>query len=264
MTLTDYPINFVLIALVILQIRGSRLDLKTAIRPVIVVAAAALYYLRGFPTGGNDALFYVALGGIGIVLGVACGATTRVWRASDGFAYAKAGGIAAALWVIAVVVLVSLTAKPGIGLSGRHLALAICLAVFLIEMAAWPTLRFGGVAARVTELTIMGASAVAIVVFQPNGVSQLPGSAVVFIAGSCTTFSPTRCPGCRSSLRWCASSRPGTMPRRSRAAPSTGRPNWPSRGSPRRAARWARSAAMTSSALTSRRSWSPTSAGTST
>ncbi|HEY1821973.1 MAG TPA: hypothetical protein VGG83_18785 [Trebonia sp.] len=102
MTLTDYLINFVLIALVILQIRGSRLDLKTAIRPVIVVAAAALYYLRGFPTGGNDALFYVVLGGIGIVLGVACGATTRVWRANDGFAYAKAGGIAAALWVIGI------------------------------------------------------------------------------------------------------------------------------------------------------------------
>jgi hypothetical protein len=102
MTLTDYLINIVLIGLVITQIRGSRLDLKTAIRPVIVIAAAAFYYLRGFPTGGNDILLYVILGGIGLVLGVACGATTRVWRADDGFAYAKAGVIAAVLWVVGI------------------------------------------------------------------------------------------------------------------------------------------------------------------
>src|SRR5580658_3590125 len=102
MTITDYLINIALIALVILQIRGSRLDLKTAIRPVILVAAAALYYLRGVPIAGNDLLLYVVLGGLGLVLGVACAATTRVWQASDGFAYAKAGGIAAALWVVGI------------------------------------------------------------------------------------------------------------------------------------------------------------------
>jgi hypothetical protein len=100
MTTTDYLINFALIALVILQIRGSRLDLKTALRPVILVAAAALYYLRGVPVAGNDLILYVVLGGIGLVLGVACAATTRVWRAGDGHAYAKAGVIAAALWII--------------------------------------------------------------------------------------------------------------------------------------------------------------------
>jgi hypothetical protein len=100
MTTTDYLINIALIALVILQIRGSRLDLKTALRPVILVAAAALYYLRGVPVAGNDLLLYVVLGGIGLVLGVACAATTRVWRADDGHGYAKAGVIAAALWII--------------------------------------------------------------------------------------------------------------------------------------------------------------------
>jgi len=102
MTITDYIINIALVALVILQIRGSRLDLKTALRPVICVAAAALYYLRGIPTSGNDLLLDVVLAGVGLVLGVACGATTRVWRANDGFSYAKAGVIAAALWVIGI------------------------------------------------------------------------------------------------------------------------------------------------------------------
>jgi hypothetical protein len=102
MTITDYLINIALIALVILQIRGSRLDLKNALRPVVIVAAAAVYYLRGFPAAGNDLLLDVVLGGAGLVLGIACGATTRVWRADDGLAYAKAGVIAAALWVIGI------------------------------------------------------------------------------------------------------------------------------------------------------------------
>lgn len=102
MTTTDYLINIGLVALVILQIRGSRLDLKTALRPVICVAAAALYYLRGIPTAGNDLLLDLALGGVGLALGVACGATTRVWRERDGSAYAKAGVAAAALWVIGI------------------------------------------------------------------------------------------------------------------------------------------------------------------
>jgi hypothetical protein len=102
MTITDYIINIALIALVILQIRGSRLDLRTALRPVILVGAAAAYYLRGIPVSGNDLILDVVLGGIGLVLGVACGATTRVWRADDGFGYAKAGVIAALLWVIGI------------------------------------------------------------------------------------------------------------------------------------------------------------------
>lgn len=102
MTLIDYIIDIALIALVILQIRGSRLDLKTAIRPVILVAAAAAYYLRSFPLAGNDLLLYFVLGGTGLVLGAACAATTRVWRASDGHAYAKAGVIASVLWIVGV------------------------------------------------------------------------------------------------------------------------------------------------------------------
>jgi signal transduction histidine kinase len=90
-------------------------------------------------------------------------------------------------WVVALVVLMALTSKPGIGLSGRHLALAIALVVYVIEMAGWPMLRFGGLGVRAVELTVLGASAVAIVVLQPNGVSGLPGSAVVFTAGVALT-----------------------------------------------------------------------------
>jgi signal transduction histidine kinase len=91
------------------------------------------------------------------------------------------------LWLIAVVVVVALTSKPSVGFSGRHLALLLCLVVFVLEMLTWPALRrglhTGNTVIRVSELTIMGASAIALVALQPNGVSELPGSAVVFIAG---------------------------------------------------------------------------------
>ena len=89
-------------------------------------------------------------------------------------------------WVVAIVVIVAATSKPPVGLSGRHLALAICLVVFVVEMLGWPLLRPifpDHLAARVGELAVFGASAVAIAVFQPSGVSELPASAVVFTAG---------------------------------------------------------------------------------
>lgn len=88
------------------------------------------------------------------------------------------------LWVVAILVVVVVTSKPEIGLSGKRLALAIALTVFVIEMLGWPVLRrWCGTVTRVGELSLMGASAVAIGVLQPNGVSALPASAVVFTAG---------------------------------------------------------------------------------
>jgi len=87
------------------------------------------------------------------------------------------------LWVVAIVVVVAATSKPMVGLGGEHLGLAIALVIFVVDILAWPVLHQGGVAARVGELAVMGASAVVIAVFQPNGVAELPGSAVVFISG---------------------------------------------------------------------------------
>jgi signal transduction histidine kinase len=87
------------------------------------------------------------------------------------------------VWVVAIVVVVALTSKPAIGLSGRHLALLLCLAFFVVDMLLWPILPWDTAVARVGELAALGASAVALVVLQSNGVSELAGSAVVFTAG---------------------------------------------------------------------------------
>lgn len=85
--------------------------------------------------------------------------------------------------VALIVVIVAATSKPAIGFSGRHLALLVCLAVFVVGILAWPVLRSEDPVKRAGELLFMGASAVAIVVLQPGGVAELPASAVVFIAG---------------------------------------------------------------------------------
>lgn len=102
MTTTDYLINIVLIGLVIIQIKGGPLTLRTALRPLIIVTAAALYYLRGLPSAGNDVLLDVVLGAVGLGLGVACGMTTRVWKDRSGIQYSRAGVAAAILWVVGI------------------------------------------------------------------------------------------------------------------------------------------------------------------
>ena len=99
MTTTDYLISAALILLVIPQIRGTRQTLRNALLPVLAVAAAAAYYLKSFPTQGHDVRLEVIGVVAGAVLGLGCGAATRLSRASDGVAFAKAGAVAAFLWI---------------------------------------------------------------------------------------------------------------------------------------------------------------------
>jgi prepilin signal peptidase PulO-like enzyme (type II secretory pathway) len=102
MTTTDYLINFALIALVLFQVRDSRLTTRSLLRPVFFVAAAAFYYLKGLPTAGNDVGLYAVFMVVGIVFGVLCGLTTHVWRANDGFTHTRAGVAAALFWVLGI------------------------------------------------------------------------------------------------------------------------------------------------------------------
>ncbi|MGW7615510.1 hypothetical protein ACWGLG_06525 [Streptomyces antimycoticus] len=100
MTTTDYLISVALVLLVIPQIRGTRQTPRNALLPVVAVAAAAAYYLRSFPTQGHDVQLDLVGVLAGAVLGAACGAATGVQRGSDGVALAKAGAVAAALWIV--------------------------------------------------------------------------------------------------------------------------------------------------------------------
>lgn len=100
MTIVDYLVSTALVLLVIPQIRGDRLTLVNAARPVVLVAAAAAYYLRGVPTQGNDALLDLLLTALGVTLGTSCALTTRLTVRADGALFAKAGVAAAVLWVL--------------------------------------------------------------------------------------------------------------------------------------------------------------------
>jgi len=99
---TGYIINIILVLLVLRQIRETRLDLVSLILPVVLVGGAAVYYLHSVPTAGHDVLLDVTLGSVGLALGVLCALATRLRRGPDGTALAKAGVIAAILWVAGI------------------------------------------------------------------------------------------------------------------------------------------------------------------
>jgi hypothetical protein len=102
MTLTDYLIDLTLIGIVFLQIRGRRLTLRSLLLPIGICAWAAVTYLKGVPTAGNDLLLIGLAAFLGIVLGGLSGYFTKVSTGPDGHPLAKAGATAAALWVVGV------------------------------------------------------------------------------------------------------------------------------------------------------------------
>jgi hypothetical protein len=99
---TDYIVNAILVLLVLRQIREQRLDLISLVLPVVLVGAAAAYYLHSVPTAGNDIVLDLTLATAGASLGVACALTTRIRRGADGVALVRAGVAAAILWIVGI------------------------------------------------------------------------------------------------------------------------------------------------------------------
>ena len=114
MTTTDYVIAAILILLVVPQIRGTRLSVRNLVLPVVAVAAAAAYYLKSVPTQGHDVLLYVVCVGAGALLGVGCGLATHLRKDREGFLIAKAGAVAAVLWIA------GMAARTGFEYSATH------------------------------------------------------------------------------------------------------------------------------------------------
>jgi len=102
MTIFDYILNLVLVALVVLQMRGRRLDRRGLVLPLALVAWAASHYLHGIPTVGNDGLLVTAGVLAGLGLGSASAVLTRLELDRDGVAVARATLAAAALWVVGI------------------------------------------------------------------------------------------------------------------------------------------------------------------
>jgi len=102
MTITDYAIDIVLIGLVAFQIRGMRLTRRALILPFILVGIVGMNFLKIIPTAGNDLFLIVGLTTIGTTLGLLAGLFTSVRQDSSGIPVAKAGVVAAILWVLGV------------------------------------------------------------------------------------------------------------------------------------------------------------------
>ncbi|MFJ9567930.1 hypothetical protein ACIRQQ_48955 [Streptomyces fuscichromogenes] len=99
MTTTEWITDIALILVVFRQLREDRLDLKTFLIPLGIVAFVAHTYLDSVPTGGNDLILVAALAGTGAVLGIVGGLYTRV-RTMGEHILIKAGAVSAILWVL--------------------------------------------------------------------------------------------------------------------------------------------------------------------
>ncbi|MEY9969121.1 hypothetical protein ABIA33_007208 [Streptacidiphilus sp. MAP12-16] len=102
MSVTEYLLNAVLVLLVVRQIRGSRLDLVNLVLPLAITGFVGFQYLRDIPTAGNDLVLIGLLTSVGVLLGAAAAATTRLTFDKDGVPFARAGVVAAALWVLGI------------------------------------------------------------------------------------------------------------------------------------------------------------------
>jgi len=101
-TTSAYIVNAILILLVIRQIREHPMDLRGLAGPVLAVGAAAVFFLRSVPAGGNDLLLELACVTAGAVMGLLSGWFTHLRRDRDGQVLGHAGWVSAGLWVTGV------------------------------------------------------------------------------------------------------------------------------------------------------------------
>ena len=101
MTITDYLMNIALIGLVVLQIRGHKVTRARLVFPLVATVFVAAQFLHAIPTSGNDLQLIIGFAIVGAALGASAGLLTEVRR--DGVsAFAKAGLVAAVLWVVGI------------------------------------------------------------------------------------------------------------------------------------------------------------------
>jgi hypothetical protein len=103
MPLSVWIINLVVLAAVLEADLGYRkITTRRLLRPVIIAAVVAAFWLKGASGSGNELWLELAAVGAGILLGLVASALMRVSVDPDGSAYSRAGVPYAALWVVVV------------------------------------------------------------------------------------------------------------------------------------------------------------------
>jgi hypothetical protein len=101
MSITDYVIDILLIAVIFRQVRPHQLTPRAALLPILLLAAAGAIYLRPpFTLGGNDLALIMILALAGIVLGVLSGLADTVWRDTAGTLLFRATVLSVIAWVL--------------------------------------------------------------------------------------------------------------------------------------------------------------------
>jgi len=101
MTLAEYLLNLFLVGLVVLQVRGHKVTKARLVFPLVVTIWVCTSILHGIPTAGNDLVLVVGGTALGAILGALAALATTVGRDGPG-AFAKAGALAAVLWVAGI------------------------------------------------------------------------------------------------------------------------------------------------------------------
>jgi hypothetical protein len=101
MSITDYVIDILLIAVIFRQVRPHQLTPRAARLPILLLAAAGAIYLRPpFTLGGNDLALIMILAVAGIVLGVLSGLADTVWRDTAGTLLFRATVLSVIAWIL--------------------------------------------------------------------------------------------------------------------------------------------------------------------
>ncbi len=100
MSVTDYVIDILLIAVIFRQVRARHLTPRSALLPLALLAVAGVVYLRPFTVGGNDVALIVVLTVIGLVLGAGSGLADKVWQGEQGSVISRATAVSVITWVL--------------------------------------------------------------------------------------------------------------------------------------------------------------------
>jgi hypothetical protein len=100
MSVTDYVIDILLIAVIFRQVRTHELTTRSALLPLVLIAVAGFVYLRPAGRHGNDLVLIVVLTVTGIVIGLVSGMADSVRLNADGRVLARAGVVSVLAWII--------------------------------------------------------------------------------------------------------------------------------------------------------------------
>lgn len=157
MTTTDYILNAAFLLIVVRQARERRLDLRSIVRPAVLMFFVAQTYLHSLPTAGNDLVLIAGLASVGLALGLVSGFATHVRSGEDGVALARIG------WLAGVLLTVGIASRMVFAFAISHGAESTLRSFSIahqIGAAAWPValvlMALCEVSARIATVQIRG------------------------------------------------------------------------------------------------------------